>query len=178
MASPRDLQLVPNAYEVIRLDTGHEICGMTRRVGEVTEITLPMICHLSATFKGSTVATFYPYSPLTSDTVIKIPEDMILHRNTMNPQVIPMYDSASSKWLGMIENQSIPLHNRPPEEDRIYETSKLDEIVRRLYEPHPDEESMEWLERMEEEFERERQALSEEEKFKTILPPKDKKKIH
>ena len=108
MATPRDLQLVPNAYEVIRLDTGHEICGMTRRVGEVTEITLPMICHLSATFKGSTVATFYPYSPLTSDTVIKIPEDMILHRNTMNPQVIPMYDSASSKWLGMIENQSIP----------------------------------------------------------------------
>jgi hypothetical protein len=177
MASPKDLHLVPNQYEVIRLDTGQEIMGMTRRLEGQTEVTLPMMCHLSATMKGRTIATFYPYSPLSSDTTVTIPDDMILHRNTLNKQIVPFYDNASSKWLNMVETGTIPLDNNLPIGDQVDVRSQLDDLVKRMMDMqrHPEEEDLEWLEAMQEELDLER---DEYEDFFSARPPKDKKKIH
>ncbi len=46
MTSPKDL--IPNKYEVIKLKTGHEFCGMVRDGGDSeVQATLPMICQLT-----------------------------------------------------------------------------------------------------------------------------------
>ena len=44
MARPSDL--IPNRYEVVKLITGAEICGMTRDMDDGIEILLPMTCNL------------------------------------------------------------------------------------------------------------------------------------
>jgi hypothetical protein len=110
MATPKDL--VPNKYEVLKLKTGTEICGMTRDTGNGIEIVLPMICQLSAITKKNTLATFYPYAPLSKDPSVLISIEQILHRSNMNEQFIPFYDEASSKWQTMVEEGKIPLTNK------------------------------------------------------------------
>jgi hypothetical protein len=110
MATPKDL--VPNKYEVLKLKTGTEICGMTRDTGKGIEIVLPMICQLSAITKKNTLATFYPYAPLSKDPSVLISIEQILHRSNMNEQFIPFYDEASSKWQTMVEEGKIPLTNK------------------------------------------------------------------
>lgn len=110
MATPKDL--VPNKYEVLKLKTGTEICGMTRDTGHGIEVVLPMICQLSAITKKQTLATFYPYAPLSKDPSIVISIEQILHRSNMNEQFIPFYDEASSQWQTMVEEGKIPLTNK------------------------------------------------------------------
>lgn len=179
MTSPRDLSLIPTKYEILRLDTGQEVIGMTRQNGNIVEVTLPMICHLSVTMRGKTLATFYPYSPLTSDTVVKIPEEMILHRNKVNPQVVPLYDNASTSWLTMLENKSIPLANKLSQNDDVQVRNNVDELIKQLYEDKHMATEEEFLEMMEQEFlNRQKDSDDPYEKFKRLTLPKDKKKIH
>lgn len=111
MATPKDL--TPQKYEVIKTRTGAEIMGMTRDTGKGLEVTLPMVCHLTA-IPGSTSSqcVFYPYAPLSSDETVLFPYDHIAHRSLVNEQFIPLYDNASSNWFKMIENKSIPLKER------------------------------------------------------------------
>ena len=67
MATPADLS--PKQYEVLKLRNGLEVVGMTRDTSQGIEITLPMVCRLSSgPTPVETLATFYPYAPLTSDT--------------------------------------------------------------------------------------------------------------
>ena len=110
MTSPKDL--CPQKYEVLKLKTGTEICGMTRDTVKGTEVILPMVCQLNAITKKQTLATFYPYAPLSKDPAITIQSEQILHRSNMNEQFIPFYDEASSQWQTMVEEGRIPLTNK------------------------------------------------------------------
>jgi hypothetical protein len=110
MTSPKDL--CPQKYEVLKLKTGTEICGMTRNTNKGIEVILPMICQLNLITKNNTLATFYPYAPLSKDPSITIENEQILHRSNMNSQFIPFYDEASSQWQTMVENGKIPLTNK------------------------------------------------------------------
>ena len=110
MTSPQDL--TNRKYEVVKLKTGSEIVGMVRDTNNGVEITLPMICQLTVQDKLNTLATFYPYAPLSEDPIITLPVDQVLYRSVMNQQFIPFYDEASSRWLEMVETQSIPLTNQ------------------------------------------------------------------
>jgi hypothetical protein len=85
---------------------------MVRDTNNGVEITLPMICQLTVQDKLNTLATFYPYAPLSEDPIIMLPVDQVLYRSVMNQQFIPFYDEASSRWLEMVETQSIPLTNQ------------------------------------------------------------------
>ena len=164
MTTPKDI--IPTKYEVIKLNSGVEVVGMTRDCGDHVEITLPMICQLSL-IPGTprTNAVFYPYAPLSADEMVKIPNYEIVHRNIMNEQFVPYYDDASSRWFEMIENKSIPLASA---EDR-----KVSEIMRRsldriLTRAPNDEFIEEALEEMDLELE----------EFETSIAPTDKKKLH
>ena len=111
MARAKDL--TPQKYEVIKTRTGAEIMGMTRDTGKGLEVTLPMICHLTAMPGGvSSHCVFYPYAPLSSDETVLFPYDHIAHRSSVNEQFIPLYDDASASWFKMIENKSIPIKER------------------------------------------------------------------
>ena len=154
MASPSDL--IPQKYEVLKLRNGLEVVGMTRDTTKGIEITLPMVCKLNAGQTPiETLATFYPYAPLTSDTSVVVPIDHILHRNVMNQQYIPFYDEASSQWLEMLENNSIPLINGTPK--RKY----IDKILKNLIDGVSSDDY--------EDFELD---------FEESLPLTDKKKLH
>ena len=96
MTSPQDL--TNRKYEVVKLKTGSEIVGMVRDTNNGVEITLPMICQLTVQDKLNTLATFYPYAPLSEDPIIMLPVDQVLYRSVMNQQFIPFYDEASSRW--------------------------------------------------------------------------------
>ena len=159
MATPKDL--LPKKYEVLRLRNGMEICGMTRDTGAKIVITLPMVCRLTANSPKETLATFYPYAPMTSDYNIELPHDYIVHRNTLNTQYIPFYDEASSQWMDMIEQESIPLMSqRDLDETREYMDNVLGKVIKDMrslreleeYDPYGD--------------------------FEDAVLPIDKKKIH
>ena len=117
MTRPKDI--VPTQYEVLKLLNGTEVVGMTRDTGNGIEITLPMICKLEvvAPAGNTTLATFYPYAPLSADATVLLPLDIIAHRNNMNEQFVQHYDDASARWFDMIESKSIPLAT---EEDQKY----------------------------------------------------------
>jgi len=172
MTSPKDI--IPTQYEVSKLRSGSEVVGMTRDTGEGIEITLPMICRLEVINPEGThtLATFFPYAPMSADTMVKIPNDMIAHRNTLQEQFIPYYDEASSRWFDMVENKTIPLTGDKKEIRKQY----LDRIVNGLMEatggPITEQEER-MLRRMEEE---EWEEIDDD--FLTALPPTDKKKIH
>lgn len=119
MARPMDL--TPKKYEVIKTRTGAEIMGMTRDTGKGLEITLPMICHLTAMpGTNSSHCAFYPYAPLSADETLLFPYDHIAHRSSVNEQFIPLYDNASASWFKMIENKSIPLKEKYEDfEDKV-----------------------------------------------------------
>jgi hypothetical protein len=110
MTRPSDL--TPQKYEVIKLKTGSELVGMVRDTHVGLEITLPMICQLTVQNLTQTLATFYPYAPLSEDSIVLIPATEVLHRSDMNQQFIPFYDEASSRWLEMVEQGTIPLTNK------------------------------------------------------------------
>ena len=128
MTSPKDI--IPQKYEVLKLRSGSEVVGMTRDTATGVEITLPMICRLEVVNpEGShTLATFYPYAPLSSDPMVTLPNDMIAHRSSLNEQFVPFYDEASARWFDMVENKTIPLTGDRKEIRRAY----LDRIVQDL----------------------------------------------
>jgi len=155
MTRPSDL--TPKQYEVLKLRNGLEVVGMTRDTAQGIEVTLPMVCRLSAgATPVETLATFYPYAPLSSDTTVTVPIDHILHRNVMNQQYIPFYDEASSQWLDMLENNSIPLINGTAK--RKYIDKILNNLINEVSEDYDYED-----------FDLE---------FEESLPPIDKKKLH
>ena len=139
MANPKDL--IKMLYEVVKLKTGSEFCGMVRDLGDGSvEITIPMICHLTRQSPtNETLATFIPYAPLSSDPIVKVQLDSIMHRNPMNEQFIPFYDEASSKWLGMVEGGTIPLTNQVSD-PRQY----LNKAMQHVLENMTDEELDQW----------------------------------
>ncbi len=175
MTSPKDI--IPQQYEVLKLRSGSEVVGMTRDTLDGVEITLPMICRLETINpEGShTLATFYPYAPLSADPTVRLPNDMIAHRSSLNEQFVPFYDEASARWFDMVENKSIPLTGNRKEIRRAY----LDRIVQDLMNatggPISEQEER-MLQRMEEEEWDELDETFEE--FEHALPPTDKKKIH
>ena len=167
MTTPKDI--IPTKYEVIKLNSGTEIVGMTRDLGDRVEITLPMICQLSL-IPGTprTQATFHPYSALSSDMKVEIPNNNIMHRNNMNEQFVQHYDDASSRWFEMIENKSIPLATL--EDKKVSEIMRrsLDRMMSKIGEA-PDEEFIEeQLQEMDWELE----------EFEESIASKDKKKLH
>ena len=170
MTTPKDI--IPTKYEVIKLNSGTEIVGMTRDLGDSVEITLPMICQLSL-IPGTprTQATFHPYSALSSDIKVQIPNDNIMHRNNMNEQFVEHYDDASSRWFDMIENKSIPLAT---DDDRRYSDIMKRTLNRLIRNPDitPLDQDM-----VDDIIEDELFEYDEEE-FKLASPPKDKNKLH
>jgi len=116
-------------YEIIRLKNGDEIVGMVNEVGDTLEITLPMTCHLSKVSNTETLATFIPYSPLSSDSMLFINIDNVLHVSEMNAQFIPFYDEASARWLTMVEEGNIPLSNKITIDPKEYLHKALDSIL-------------------------------------------------
>ena len=170
MTTPKDL--IPTKYEVLKLQTGAEVVGMTRDLGDQVEITLPMICQLNL-IPGTirTQATFYPYAPLSGDMKVTMPIDNIVHRNSMNEQFVPYYDEASSKWFDMIENKTIPLAT---EEDNKY-TDIMRKTLQRLVR-NPD---ISPLDRDAVDSIIEDEIFShDEEEFYDLTPPTDKNKLH
>jgi|TARA_B110000908_G_C10262065_1_gene460095 hypothetical protein len=126
MTKPSDL-IDELKYEVVKLRTGTEIVGMVRETPKGLKVTLPMICQLSITTTKTTLATFFPYAPLSSDAILSVDYGDVMHRNEMNKQFIPFYDEASSKWLSMVETGSIPLTNTLPKQEEIRKT--IDSLV-------------------------------------------------
>ena len=175
MTSPKDI--IPQKYEVLKLRSGSEVVGMTRDTATGVEITLPMTCRLEVVNpEGShTLATFYPYAPLSSDPMVTLPNDMIAHRSSLNEQFVPFYDEASARWFDMVENKTIPLTGDRKEIRRAY----LDRIVQDLMNatggPISEREER-MLQRMEEEeWDEFDEQMAD---FEHALPPSDKKKIH
>lgn len=161
MATPNDL--LKQRYEVIKLKTGTEFVGMVRDTTEGLEVTLPMICHLSVQQPiNSTLATFYPYAPMSEDPIVKIPFDQVLHRSTMNQQFIPFYDEASSNWLKMVEQGTIPLTNDLKGVSKEYMKAAVDSILKNV---------------KEDDFDDYFEELAETE-FELAMKPTDPKKIH
>ena len=99
-------------YQVIKLKTGQELCGMVSYKENTIEVTLPMICQLTKISATNTLATFIPYNPLGNDSILTIGRDSVMHTSNMNDQFIPFYDEASAKWLSMVEDGTIPLTNQ------------------------------------------------------------------
>jgi hypothetical protein len=124
-------------YEVIKLRTGSEICGMITDMDEWIEITLPMICQLTKVSEIETMATFIPYAPLSRDSTLTIARDDVMHRSNLNEQFIPFYDEASSKWLTMVETASIPLTNKMPTRERF--TRTIDDMLANMSDQELDE---------------------------------------
>ena len=175
MTSPKDI--IPQKYEVLKLRSGSEVVGMTRDTATGVEITLPMICRLEVVNpEGShTLATFYPYAPLSSDPMVTLPNDMIAHRSSLNEQFVPFYDEASARWFDMVENKTIPLTGDRKEIRRAY----LDRIVQDLMNatggPMTEQEERMLRRLEEEEWDELDETLAD---FESALPPTDKKKIH
>ena len=170
MTTPKGI--IPTKYEVIKLNSGTEIVGMTRDLGDRVEITLPMICQLSL-IPGTprTQATFHPYSALSSDMKVEIPNNNIMHRNNMNEQFVQHYDDASSRWFDMIENKSIPLAT---DDDRRY-SDVMKRTLNRLIR-NPDITPLD--QDMVDDIIEEELFEYEDDEFKLASPPKDKNKLH
>jgi hypothetical protein len=81
----------------------------------------------------------------------------------MNQQFIPFYDEASSNWLRMVEDKSIPLTNDLKSISKEYMKKAVDSILENV--------------RDEDLFDEFYEELGESE-FETAIPPKDKTKLH
>ena len=143
-------------YQVIKLKTGQELCGMVSYTNETVEITLPMICQLTKVTATNTLATFIPYNPLGNDSILTIGLESVMHTSNMNDQFIPFYDEASAKWLSMVEQGNIPLTNTLP---------STKEFLRERINDMMDNLSQEELEMLEEEsFEPDYLSVEDDEK--------------
>ena len=170
MTTPKDL--IPQRYEVLKLRTGAEIVGMVRDTDKGVEVTLPMMCSLQVVpDRTTTLATFYPYAPLSSDPSVVIPYDLIAHRNNMNNQFVGLYDEASSKWFNMVEGGNIPLSKSGDKVHREYIQKVIDELMESTGGPITEKEER-MLERLEEE------GWELEDEFTFAQKPTDPKKIH
>jgi hypothetical protein len=69
-----------------------------------------------------TLATFIPYAPLSRDATLTLARQDVMHRSNLNEQFIPFYDEASSRWLTMVENETIPLTNKMPTREVLSRT--------------------------------------------------------
>ena len=118
-------------YQVIKLKTGQELCGMVSYKENTIEVTLPMICQLTKISATNTLATFIPYNPLGNDSILTIGRDSVMHTSNMNDQFIPFYDEASAKWLSMVEDGTIPLTNRLPSAKEFLK-ERVDEMLNTL----------------------------------------------
>jgi|TARA_B110000263_G_C15159120_1_gene441598 hypothetical protein len=134
----RPSELIPQKYEVVKLKTGSELVGMVRESAEGLHITLPMICQLTVQNGIQTLATFYPYAPLSEDSIVLIPSDQVIHRSSMNEQFIPFYDEASSRWLEMVEQGTIPLTNKKIDNHEI-QRQYLNKVMTSLSDENYDE---------------------------------------
>ena len=175
MTSPKDI--IPNQYEVLKLRSGSEVVGMTRDTHDAVEITLPMISKLEVINPEAThtPAPLIPHAPRSADTTVRMPTDMIAHRNTLQEQFIPYDDQASARWFEMVENKAITLTGDRKEIRKQY----LDRIVNGLMEATGGpitEQAERMLRRIEEEeWDEWDETLAD---FETAVAPKDKKKIH
>ena len=163
-------------YEVVRLNNGDEFVGMVKDVEDTLEITLPMICHLTKVSQRETLATFIPYSPLSSDSILYLDMKNVLHRSEMNAQFIPFYDEASVKWLTMVEEGNIPLSNKTVTIDNkeyLKRTLTLDSMLEgaRQVSENVYEVTAEDIRLFEE-------AIREDEFMNSFILPEDPKKIH
>ena len=118
-------------YQVIKLKTGQELCGMVSYKENTIEVTLPMICQLTKISATNTLATFIPYNPLGNDSILTIGRDSVMHTSNMNDQFIPFYDEASAKWLSMVEDGTIPLTNKLPSAKEFLK-ERVDEMLNTL----------------------------------------------
>ena len=175
MTSPKDI--IPQKYEVLKLRSGSEVVGMTRDTHDGIVITLPMICRLETINpEGShTLATFYPYAPLSADPTVQIPNDMVAHRSSLNEQFVPFYDEASARWFDMVENKSIPLTGNRKEIRKVYLDRIVNDLMSATGGPMTEREER-MLERLEEEEWDELDETMAD--FEHAIPPTDKKKIH
>ena len=123
-----------------------------------------MICQLSITGGNSTLATFYPYAPLSSDPVLLIAPNDVMHRSIMNEQFIPFYDEASSKWLNMVETGTIPLTNDLHSHSRKLAKGFVDDALQQVIDATGGDITDEELEMLEE--------------FESFQESKEKKVIH
>lgn len=155
-------------YEVLKLKTGQELCGMVTYTSVSIEITLPMICQLTRVTQTNTLATFIPYAPLSHDPILSIGLESIMHTSPMNEQFIPFYDEASSRWLRMVEEGNIPLTNKTPS-PREFIKGRIEEMMDNV----SDEEFDEW--EMNEGLDEEERILED---FMSIAPLDGKKIIH
>jgi len=101
--------MLPTKYQVIKLRIGTEFVGMVREMPEGVEVTLPMCYQLTPINSTTTNCKFYPFAPTNKDVTIKLNEEDIMFRGTCAEQYIPAYDKASSQWMSMLENGTIPL---------------------------------------------------------------------
>lgn len=118
-------------YQVIKLKTGQELCGMVSYKENTIEVTLPMICQLTKISATNTLATFIPYNPLGNDSILTIGRESVMHTSNMNDQFIPFYDEASAKWLSMVEDGTIPLTNKLPSAKEFLK-ERVDEMLNTL----------------------------------------------
>ena len=135
-------------YEVIKLKTGQELCGMVSYNNDTVEITLPMICQLTKVTATNTLATFIPYNPLGNDSILTIGLESIMHTSSMNDQFIPFYDEASAKWLSMVEDGTIPLTNTLPTAKEFLKErmdTMLDSLTEEEIEMMTEEEDLDFL---------------------------------
>lgn len=133
MASPKDLQIIPDRYQVLKMKNGQEIVGMTRDDGENIEVTLPMHCQLTPSKKmwGQTVAQFYPYIPMTGDLTVLIDKNEIMTVVALHDQFIPLYDNACVRWSTWVEEKKIPIIDKEPMPEDI---AKMRDMVHELVE--------------------------------------------
>lgn len=98
----------PEKYEVIRLTNDMEVVCMSIEQEETVIAVIPMICYLNPD-EDVTKVSFQPYCVITDDIYTTIKKEHIMHRNNLNPKFIDLYDAASSKWVEMVEQDSIPV---------------------------------------------------------------------
>jgi len=156
-------------YEVLKLKTGQELCGMVSYTEATVEITLPMICQLTRVTQTNTLATFIPYAPLSHDPILSIGLESIMHTSPMNEQFVPFYDEASSRWLRMVEDGNIPLTNKLPS-PREFLRGRIEEMIDGV----PDAELDDW--ELEEHMMADDERILED--FMSIAPIDGKKIIH
>lgn len=108
-----DYIVQPEKYEVIRLITNAEFVCMTIDKGDHVLAILPMVCQLVPTDVSTTRVSFYPYCALTDDINMVIKKEHIIHRSDLHGQYIDLYDTASAKWMEMVEENTIPIENAP-----------------------------------------------------------------
>ena len=80
-----------------------------------------MICQLTLTPTNDTLSTFIPYAPLSAEPTLFIGNADIIHRNKLNEQFVSYYDSASSRWLEMVENGTIPVKSNKEYQKSIHD---------------------------------------------------------